>query len=147
MEKERDEIRKHHEATSEDDVIDVLISCDGTWQKRGFSSPYGVVFIIACETGKIINYLVMSKHCSGCDHWEKRDKLSDEYKEWKSNHQCDANFSGSSGAMEPQGAVSIFKPSLDHNLRYMNLISDGAPAHVHRPKTLSSLSPMLGTNS
>ena len=58
----------------------------------------------------------MSKYCAGCNHWEKRDKLSDEYKEWKTHHKCDVNFSGSSGAMEPQGAVTLFKRSLDYNM-------------------------------
>lgn len=125
MTKAREEIGEHYGVASEDDIIDVLISCDGTWQKRGFSSLFGAVFIITYETGKVIDYLVMSKHCSGCNHWEKRDKLSDEYKEWKSHHKCDANFSGSSGAMEPRGAVTLFKRSLDHNIHYTNLISDG----------------------
>ena len=49
MEKARDEIREHYGTTSKDDIIDVLISCDGTWQKRGFCSLYGAVFIIATK--------------------------------------------------------------------------------------------------
>ena len=35
------------------------------------------------------------------------------------------NFSGSAGAMEPHGAVQIFKRSLENKIRYMNLIADG----------------------
>ena len=116
MMKAREEIREHYEATSEEDVVDILVSCDGTWQKRGFSSLYGAVFVIAYETGKVIDYMMMSKYFAGCNHWEKHDKLSDGYKEWKMHHKCDANFSGSSGAMEPQGAVTLFKRSLDYNM-------------------------------
>ena len=114
-----------HSAALSKDVIDILVSCDGTWQKRGFTSLFGAVFIIAYETGKVIDYIVLSKYCAGCSLWEKQDKLSDEYKDWKTSHECDANFSGSAGAMEPQGAVLLFKRSLDFNVRYMNLVSDG----------------------
>ena len=39
MRRARDKVQKHYGA-SQDDVIDVLISCDGTWQKRGFSSLF-----------------------------------------------------------------------------------------------------------
>ena len=49
-----------------DQVVDILVSCDGTWQKRGFSSLFGVVFIIAYETGKVLDYAVLSKHYIGC---------------------------------------------------------------------------------
>ena len=73
----------------------------------------------------MIDYIVLSKYCAGCSLWEKQDKLSDEYKDWKASHECDANFSGSAGAMEPQGAVLLFKRSLDFNVCYMNLVSDG----------------------
>ena len=121
----REEVREISGATSDDDIVDIVISCDGTWQKRGFSSLFGVVFIIAHLTGKVIDYHVMSKHCSACQHWETRDKHSDEYKRWKEDHECDINFSGSSPAMEPHGTLQLFMRSLQHRMRYKNLISDG----------------------
>lgn len=37
-----------------DDVVDIIISADGTWQKRGYKSLLGAVFIISNETGKVI---------------------------------------------------------------------------------------------
>ena len=121
----RKEVREHYEATSDDDVVDILVSCDGTWQKRGFISLFGAVFVISFETGKVLDYAVMSKHCASCKHWEKRDKTSEEYRKWKDTHSCDVNFEGSAGAMEPQGTLQLFKSSLDYNLRYTKLISDG----------------------
>ena len=57
-----------------DQVIDILISCDRMWQKRGFSSLFGAVFVIAYETGKVIDYTVLSKRCSGCKKWEGKDQ-------------------------------------------------------------------------
>ena len=106
-------------------MVDILISCDGTWQKRGFSSLFGAVFIIAYETGKVIDYTVLSKHCAGCKRWEDYDRSSQEYADWKASHVCTVNFTGSAGAMEPIGTLRMFQRSLDHNIRYKSLISDG----------------------
>lgn len=70
------EIRYHYNVQG-DDIADILISCDGTWQRRGFSSLYGAVFVIAFETGKVLDYTVLSRHCAGCQKWENSDKNSD----------------------------------------------------------------------
>ena len=35
MQRAIEEVREHYGASS-DEVVDILISCDGTWQKRGF---------------------------------------------------------------------------------------------------------------
>lgn len=42
---------------------DITVSCDGTWQKRGFSSLNGVVTIISSDTRKCIDYRIKSKVC------------------------------------------------------------------------------------
>ena len=60
------------------ETIDNLISCDSTWQKRGFSSLFGAVFIIAYVTGK--KYLtVLLKCCSVCKLWEDQDEITPKY--------------------------------------------------------------------
>ena len=127
MRQAREEVKALAGATSEDEVIDVLISCDGTWQKRGFSSLFGAVFVISHVTGKVIDYHVMSKVCAGCQYWESRDHSSPEYLEWKEDHagQCSINYDGSSPAMEPHGTLEMFKRSLEFGIRYTHLISDG----------------------
>ena len=75
MECARKQVRDLAGASS-DEAVDVLVSCDGTWQKRGYSSLFGAVFIIVHKTGKVIDSHVMSKVCAGCKHWELRDKSS-----------------------------------------------------------------------
>ena len=35
------------------EVIDVGVSMDGTWMKRGHSSQFGAVAAISCETGEV----------------------------------------------------------------------------------------------
>ena len=121
----RKEVREHYEAVDDDEVIDVLVSCDGTWQKRGFTSLFGAVFIISFETGKVLDFRVLSKHCASCKFWENKDKTTEVYKEWKSAHQCQINFEGSAGAMEPNGALEMFKFSMEDNIRYTRLFADG----------------------
>ena len=87
MRRAREEVRDLYDALL-DQVVDLLVSCDGTWQKRGFSSLFGVVFIIAYETGKVLDYAVSSKHCTGCKKWENRDQTSPDYLAWKEKHVC-----------------------------------------------------------
>ena len=126
MEQARHEVLEQYNIdVTNDGVADILVSCDGTWQKRGFTSMYGACFVIAYETGKVVDYAVMSKYCTGCRKWEKHDKKSQEYLRWKAKHICDANYEGSSGGMEPHGMVMMFQRSLDFRLRYKYLISDG----------------------
>ena len=40
------------------------------------------------ETGKVVEYIVKSKHCAGSKYWEKQDKTMDAYKKWKDAHEC-----------------------------------------------------------
>ena len=93
------------------------MSCDGNWQRRGFSSLFGAVFIIAYETGKVMDFVVKSKFCKAC---KKQDKTTEEYRTWQESHaaECETNFTGSAGPMEPKGTVEMFQSSLSHGLRY-----------------------------
>ena len=34
------------------------------------SCMYGACFVIAHETGKVVDYAVMSKYCVGCRRWD-----------------------------------------------------------------------------
>ena len=36
------------------DIVNCPVSCDGTWQKRGFSSQNGCVAVISFDTGKVL---------------------------------------------------------------------------------------------
>ena len=46
------------------DVIQIAVSVDGTWQKRhGFNSMHGVMFLISIEHGLVLDYVVKSLVC------------------------------------------------------------------------------------
>ena len=46
--------------------LDVMVSFDGTWHKRGFTSLYGVGIVIDVMTGLVLDYEVLSKFCQAC---------------------------------------------------------------------------------
>ena len=58
---------------SSDTIVNVDASFDGTWQRRGFSSMNGVVFVILKDSGQCVDYHVMSKKCSACEVWKGRE--------------------------------------------------------------------------
>jgi len=110
--------------------VDIEVSVDGTWQRRGYSSLYGVVLAIAAASGKVVDFAVKSRICISCQHHAKLDPNCDEYKRWAEAHiangECSKNFDGSAKAIECTAAVEIWRRSVSlHNLRYTTFIGDG----------------------
>ncbi|KAJ4446482.1 hypothetical protein ANN_13178 [Periplaneta americana] len=93
---------------SDSDVINIGVSYDGTWMKRGHTSKQ-----------------------------KKMDVASDEYKQWYQSHKdagvCEKNFDGSSNAMEMKAAEILWTRSIRLcNMRYTTLLSDrDAKTHHH----------------
>ena len=111
-----------------DEVIDVIVTVDGTWQKRGHTSLFGIVVAIAWKTGQVLDIEVLSKHCPACSKKSGWDAESEEYKEWFEEHKdtCQCNHTGSSNAMEIEGVKKIWLRSVaDLKLRYTTFIGDG----------------------
>ena len=108
-------------------IVDIAVSCDGTWQRRGYSSNNGVVAVISMESGKVIDVESLSKLCRQCKLKEKlKAEKPDEYAEWRLSHICTYNYKGSSGGMEVEGAKRIWNRSIEkHNLRYTKFYGDG----------------------
>lgn len=55
------------------------------------------------------------------------DKQLPEFEEWFATHKqsCQANYTGSSPAMETEAAERLFRRSESIGFRYINVISDG----------------------
>lgn len=51
---------------NDESIIDVSVSYDGTWHKRGHTSNYGIGVVIELQTGLVIDYAVLSKFCRKC---------------------------------------------------------------------------------
>ena len=109
----------------ENDAGECGISIDGTWEKRGYSSHNGVVTAISLDTKKCLDVEVMSDKCQQCLKWSKKQN-DPKYEEWKANHQCKINHTGSSGSMETAGALRIFERSeASRGLKYKDMLGDG----------------------
>ncbi|KYN09153.1 hypothetical protein ALC57_18735 [Trachymyrmex cornetzi] len=105
---------------------DLHVSGDGTWKKRGFTSLYGVTSLIGLYTGKVLDLVVKSGYCKKCEYWES-NLNSAEFQEWFENHEneCAANHEGSSGKMEVDSIIEMFKRSVKkYKVRYLNYIGD-----------------------
>ena len=98
------------------------MSYDGAWQRRGFSSHNGVGSVIDLLTGLPVDFEVLSNFCSKCATKTNSDPA------WEEKHKpsCSKNNEGSSGSMEVECALRIWKRSIEeHSLRYTTMLSDG----------------------
>ncbi|GFX93226.1 uncharacterized protein TNCV_4761051 [Trichonephila clavipes] len=102
------------EAVEENQNIrDIPVAVDGTWQKRGYSSMNGVVTVTSVDTGKVIDTEILSKHCV-CKDKKKHRPV------------CKKNFNGYSGRMEVDGALSILQRSVQrYDVPYTKYLGDG----------------------
>ena len=108
-------------------VVDTSVSCDGSWQRRGFSSLNGVVTAISMKTGKVVDIEAMTRACKACslkENLKKDDPLA--YAHWREGHVCNFNYHRSAGNMETVGTKRIWERSIKINkLRYTKFYGDG----------------------
>lgn len=105
----------------------LVVSGDGSWRKRGFSSLFGLVTLIGWSTGKVIDIIIKSKYCKACEYWKKKSDTA-EYAEWLETHanQCQINHEGSAGKMEVDAVVEMFQRSESlYEVKYGRYIGDG----------------------
>ena len=55
-----------------DEVIHTIVTVDGTWQKQGHSSLFGVIVVISWKMGQVLDREVLSKHCTQCSIRESK---------------------------------------------------------------------------
>lgn len=102
----------------------IAVSFDGTWHTRGHSSHIGVATVIELFSGYVLDYVVLSNFCLGCELGPKPG--TPDYAHWKSQHSCQKNTSSKAGQMEVEAALILFQRSLSlHGLRYTTMLSDG----------------------
>ncbi|EDO34571.1 predicted protein [Nematostella vectensis] len=78
------------------------------------------------DTGEVLDSYVLNKKCLKCElYLNKCDENVEEFEEWRAEHmakgECDANFTGSSPAMEAEGAQVLWSRSIEkHKMRYVS---------------------------
>lgn len=109
-------------------IINIGVSFDGSWHKRGFTSNYGVAAVVDLLTGFVIDYEVLSKYCQACEiNKHKMGSTSAEFTTWHKAHKpnCQKNYEGSSPGMEVAAADRLWRRSEAIGFRYTTLLSDG----------------------
>ncbi|KAE8741808.1 hypothetical protein FOCC_FOCC012670 [Frankliniella occidentalis] len=89
------------------DITEIETTFDGSWQKRGHTSNYGVGYVADIKTA-----------------W---------HEEHKSSGTCNKNYEGSSNSMEMAAALIMWKRSeAECKMRFTFMLSDGdAKTHTH----------------
>ncbi|GFU90294.1 uncharacterized protein TNCV_2717521 [Trichonephila clavipes] len=63
----RDHVRQAnlylHPDLVQNNIIDITVSCDGTWHKRGHTSLYGIGIAIDVLTNLVVDFEISSKYC------------------------------------------------------------------------------------
>lgn len=106
--------------------MDISVSYDGSWQKRGFTSKNGVGCCVEVLTGMVIDYEVLTKYCRTCEAMKSKLETAD-FETWFENHksQCQQNYEGSSPNMEVVAAERLWQRSEKYGFRYTTVVSDG----------------------
>ena len=86
------------------------------------------MFVVVCSEGKakVIDLVVKSKVCKACEKWVGKEKM-DEYLEWHEDHmdECTANHESSSGKMEVDGVIEMFRRSVEwFSVKYKRYVGD-----------------------
>ena len=106
------------------------------------------------DTGLIIDYETMSKHCDMCNKRQSMVKkgavTNAEFRDWLQNHkvsECAKNYEGSSGAMEAHSAVVMWTRSTNYNMRYRSVVSDGDSSAFAALKRMNDNTGPYGTDA
>jgi len=108
------------------EILDIKVTCNGTWSKRRFTAIHSVVAVISYDSGQVLDLEVLLKSCPACAQQETR-LTEEEFDVWLDGHkkECLANHDGNSPAMECVGALILWKRSVEARcLRYTEVISD-----------------------
>ena len=110
------------------EVIDLTVSYDGSWMKRGHTSAYGIGCVIDTVTGLVLDLTVLSSYCQACSCAKARFGGSDtaKFQAWlRSHNDCNRNYDGLADGMEVTAAEILWNRSLEKGFRYTTMVSDG----------------------
>ena len=105
-------------------ILNVAVSFDGAWHRRGHSSHNGLASVIDMFTGLPLDHAVLCNFCHKCA--AAANQPSDPSSERKHLEDYTKNFNGSSNAMEVESALQLWGRSVEVNkMRYTTMLCDG----------------------
>ncbi|KAH9366722.1 hypothetical protein HPB48_008777 [Haemaphysalis longicornis] len=116
LKRSADSVRQLYRERNIDNPNNIAVSFDGSWMTRGHRSHIGVGAVIELFSGLVLDYVVYSNFCAGCERGPKDDDP----------HRCQKNTDKKAGEMEVLAGLTLFQRSLEkHGLRYTTVLSDG----------------------
>ena len=87
LQKAREKVCSLHQP-NDNHVVEIGVSYDGTWSKRGYTANFEIGFVISVDTGEILDYDFKLKLCMECLS-AKRDLREDtnEFDIWFTGHK------------------------------------------------------------
>lgn len=58
-------------------ITDLGVSGNGTWQKRGHTSAFGVCSLIGVHSNKVLDVNNKSTYCKTCEVWSKHEDIEE----------------------------------------------------------------------
>ena len=52
----RELLKSENSDITDESLLDITISFDGTWAKRGHTSFFGIVYVISVDMGEVLDY-------------------------------------------------------------------------------------------
>ena len=95
--------------------INISASFDGSWNSGGWSIRTGIVDACFEPTGKVLDVILKSTHCTNCEEtkneYEAHQMTTVEYLTWCTEHEtkCLMNHEGSASVL----SLQILKPKLN----------------------------------
>ncbi|KAH9369089.1 hypothetical protein HPB48_016732 [Haemaphysalis longicornis] len=124
LKRSADSVRQLYRELNIDNPNNIAVAFDRSWMTRGHRSHIGVGAVIELFSGLVLDYVVYSNFCAGCERGPKDDDAS--YPSWKESHRCQKNTDKNAGEMEVLAGLTLFQRSLEkHGLRYTTMLSDG----------------------
>ncbi|CAF1154630.1 unnamed protein product [Rotaria sordida] len=129
--------RAVNEAVTAANGRELMVSGDGFWQTRDFQSRHGAAALLSCNTTpKVLDIETCSKTCNVCMGALAIKKSNPvKYNDVIRSHKCEKNYNKSSGTIEADAVLNMFKRSVSkYGIYYTSYVGDGDS------KTFASLS-------
>ena len=107
------------------ELINVIVTYDGSWMKRGHNSAYGIGCVIDTVTGLVLDLTALSSYCQACSRAKARFGGSDtaKFHAWFRSHEndCNKNYTGAGDGMEVTAAEIMWERSMFKGFRYTTI--------------------------
>ena len=146
---------------TDDSILDLTVTFDGSWMKRGHNSLYGIGCVVDVETGLVLDLTVLSLYCQRCAIARSQCQGNRaKFAKWLESHtECNQNYRGTSGGMEVEAAEILWNRSMERGFRYTTMVSDGdsrsynhltnlriyGDVELHKEECINHVAKRLGT--